>query len=162
MYWRLMASNWFAFLSVNANAIFRAWCYLIQPYRPQVSTGGTATTLRAAGLAVRDVADVSGFPELLDGRVKTLVPQVFGGILAVRGNAKHDAQLIQHNIGAGIFIWTLCLFLSTVVCTNQVSTTDIFDWHSIMYPGRPHRLGVRQLISVCRHCGTGGRFRHVR
>jgi phosphoribosylaminoimidazolecarboxamide formyltransferase/IMP cyclohydrolase len=64
------------------------------------------------------VADVTGFPELLDGRVKTLAPQVFGGILAVRGNTQHAAQLIQHNIGAEIFMWTLCLFLSTVAAAN--------------------------------------------
>ncbi len=59
-----------------------------------VSTGGTARTLRDAGLEVRDVADLTGFPEMFDGRVKTLHPKVHGGILYVRGDQKHrdDAQ----------------------------------------------------------------------
>ena len=63
-----------------------------------ISTGGTAAALRADGLAVKDVADLTGFPEMLDGRVKTLHPKVHGGLLAVRGNAQHDAQAAQHGI----------------------------------------------------------------
>ena len=54
-----------------------------------VSTGGTARTLREAGLAVRDISELTGFPEMLDGRVKTLHPKVHGGILHIRGNAEH-------------------------------------------------------------------------
>ena len=54
-----------------------------------VSTGGTARTLREAGLKVREVADLTGFPEMFDGRVKTLHPKVHGGILYVRGNHEH-------------------------------------------------------------------------
>ena len=50
-----------------------------------ISTGGTARALREAGLDVRDVSDVTGFPEMMDGRVKTLHPKVHGGLLAVRG-----------------------------------------------------------------------------
>jgi phosphoribosylaminoimidazolecarboxamide formyltransferase/IMP cyclohydrolase len=64
-----------------------------------VSTGGTARALREAGLAVRDVADLSGFPEILDGRVKTLVPQVHGGLLARRDDPHHMAALAEHAIG---------------------------------------------------------------
>ena len=63
-----------------------------------LSTGGTARALRAAGLEVRDVADVTGFPEMLDGRVKTLHPRVHGGLLAVRDNAEHMAALSAHGI----------------------------------------------------------------
>jgi phosphoribosylaminoimidazolecarboxamide formyltransferase / IMP cyclohydrolase len=63
-----------------------------------LSTGGTARVLREAGLAVRDVADVTGFPEMLDGRVKTLHPHVHGGLLAVRDNAAHMAALAAHGI----------------------------------------------------------------
>ena len=63
-----------------------------------ISTGGTAAALRAGGLAVKDVADLTGFPEMLDGRVKTLHPKVHGGLLAVRGNAQHDAQAAKHGI----------------------------------------------------------------
>src|SRR6202158_6043417 len=63
-----------------------------------ISTGGTAKTLRDSGLAVRDVAEVTGFPEMLDGRVKTMHPKITGGILAVRGRAEHMSALAQHAI----------------------------------------------------------------
>lgn len=54
-----------------------------------VSTGGTAKALRDAGLAVKDVSELTGFPEIMDGRVKTLHPKVHGALLKVRGNEKH-------------------------------------------------------------------------
>jgi phosphoribosylaminoimidazolecarboxamide formyltransferase / IMP cyclohydrolase len=63
-----------------------------------LSTGGTAKLLRDAGLAVTDVSDYTGFPEMLDGRVKTLHPKVHGGILGIRGNAEHAATMKKHNI----------------------------------------------------------------
>jgi len=63
-----------------------------------ISTGGTATALREAGLAVKDVSELTGFPEMLDGRVKTLHPKVHGGLLAIRGNAEHDRQAAAHDI----------------------------------------------------------------
>ena len=65
-----------------------------------VSTGGTATALRDAGLTVRDVSDLTGFPEMMDGRVKTLHPMVHGGLLAVRDDAGHVASMREHGIGA--------------------------------------------------------------
>ena len=65
-----------------------------------LSTGGSAKTLRDAGLEVRDVADVTGFPEMMDGRVKTLHPGVHGGLLALRDNDEHVAAMETHNIGA--------------------------------------------------------------
>jgi phosphoribosylaminoimidazolecarboxamide formyltransferase/IMP cyclohydrolase len=65
-----------------------------------VSTGGTAKALRDAGLAVRDVSDLTGFPEMMDGRVKTLHPAVHGGLLALRDNAEHVAVMEAHGIGA--------------------------------------------------------------
>ncbi len=65
-----------------------------------VSTGGTAKALRDAGLAVRDVSDLTGFPEMMDGRVKTLHPMVHGGLLAVRDNPEHAAAMAEHGIGA--------------------------------------------------------------
>jgi phosphoribosylaminoimidazolecarboxamide formyltransferase/IMP cyclohydrolase len=64
-----------------------------------VSTGGTARLLRQTGTPVRDVSDVTGFPEMLDGRVKTLHPKIAGGLLAVRGNAEHMRALEEHGIG---------------------------------------------------------------
>ena len=63
-----------------------------------VSTGGTAAALKSAGLPVRDVAELTGFPEMMDGRVKTLHPGVHGGLLAVRGNAEHERAARSHNI----------------------------------------------------------------
>jgi phosphoribosylaminoimidazolecarboxamide formyltransferase/IMP cyclohydrolase len=63
-----------------------------------VSTGGTSKALREAGLAVRDISDLTGFPEMLDGRVKTLHPKVHGGILHIRGNAEHMAAVAEHAI----------------------------------------------------------------
>ncbi len=65
-----------------------------------VSTGGTAKALRDAGLEVRDVSDLTGFPEMMDGRVKTLHPMVHGGLLAVRDNPEHAAAMEAHAIGA--------------------------------------------------------------
>ncbi|MEM6856727.1 MAG: bifunctional phosphoribosylaminoimidazolecarboxamide formyltransferase/IMP cyclohydrolase [Pseudomonadota bacterium] len=65
-----------------------------------VSTGGTARTLREAGLDVRDVSDLTGFPEMMDGRVKTLHPKVHGGLLALRDNQSHVAAMDAHAIGA--------------------------------------------------------------
>jgi phosphoribosylaminoimidazolecarboxamide formyltransferase/IMP cyclohydrolase len=65
-----------------------------------VSTGGTASALRAAGLEVRDISDLTGFPEMMDGRVKTLHPNVHGGLLALRDNPEHVAAMDAHNIGA--------------------------------------------------------------
>lgn len=65
-----------------------------------VSTGGTAKTLRDAGLDVRDVSDLTGFPEMMDGRVKTLHPTVHGGLLALRDNNEHVAAMEEHAIGA--------------------------------------------------------------
>ncbi len=65
-----------------------------------VSTGGTAAKLRELGHSVRDISDLTGFPEMMDGRVKTLHPNVHGGLLAVRDNAEHVAAMEAHGIGA--------------------------------------------------------------
>jgi len=63
-----------------------------------ISTGGTARALRAEGLQVTDLSDYTGFPEMLDGRVKTLHPKVHGGLLHVRGNAEHESAIHEHGI----------------------------------------------------------------
>lgn len=63
-----------------------------------ISTGGTATALRAGGLTVTDVSDVTGFPEMMDGRVKTLHPKIHGAFLALRDNADHLAAMNAHGI----------------------------------------------------------------
>jgi len=63
-----------------------------------ISTGGTAHVLRVAGVPVKDVADVTGFPEMLDGRVKTMHPKITGGILAMRAKTSHMQALAEHGI----------------------------------------------------------------
>src|ERR1700728_2385914 len=63
-----------------------------------VSTGGTAKAIAAAGLKVSDVSDLTGFPEMMDGRVKTLHPKVHGGLLAIRDNAEHAQAMKAHGI----------------------------------------------------------------
>jgi phosphoribosylaminoimidazolecarboxamide formyltransferase/IMP cyclohydrolase len=63
-----------------------------------ISTGGTASALKAAGVPVKDVSELTGFPEMMDGRVKTLHPAVHGGLLAIRGNAGHEAAAQEHGI----------------------------------------------------------------
>jgi len=63
-----------------------------------ISTGGTARALRQAGLPVQELSDFTGFPEMLDGRVKTLHPKVHGGLLYLRGNADHEAAVAAHGI----------------------------------------------------------------
>src|ERR1700749_1041923 len=65
-----------------------------------ISTGGTSKALREAGLQVADISDITGFPEMLDGRVKTLHPKVHGGLLYLRDNEEHQAQAAQHGITA--------------------------------------------------------------
>ena len=80
-----------------------------------VSTGGTAKALRAAGLEVKDISDLTGFPEMMDGRVKTLHPMVHGGLLAVRDNPEHAAAMTEHHIGAiDLVVVNLYPFAQTV------------------------------------------------
>ena len=64
-----------------------------------VSTGGTSRLLASSGIPVREVSQLTGFPEILDGRVKTLNPYIAGGLLAIRDNAEHMKQVAEHNIG---------------------------------------------------------------
>ena len=80
-----------------------------------VSTGGTAKALRDAGLSVMDISDLTGFPEMMDGRVKTLHPKVHGGLLAVRDNPAHAAAMAEHDIGAiDLVVVNLYPFAQTV------------------------------------------------
>ena len=81
-----------------------------------VSTGGTAAKLRDAGAEVRDISDFTGFPEMLDGRVKTLHPKVHGALLGVRGNAEHAAAMDEHGIAPiDLVVVNLYPFLNTVM-----------------------------------------------
>jgi len=80
-----------------------------------VSTGGTCKAIADAGIAVTDVSDVTGFPEMMDGRVKTLHPKVHGGLLAIRENPEHEAAMLAHGIEAiDLLIVNLYPFEATV------------------------------------------------
>ncbi len=88
-----------------------------------LSTGGSADQMRAAGLTVTDVADVTGYPEMMDGRVKTLHPAVHGGLLALRDNDDHLAAMIEHGIGAiDLLISNLYPFEETVSAGSDYAT----------------------------------------
>jgi phosphoribosylaminoimidazolecarboxamide formyltransferase/IMP cyclohydrolase len=81
-----------------------------------VSTGGTAAKLRESGAQVRDVSDLTDFPEMMDGRVKTLHPKVHGGLLGVRDNPEHMAAMAEHDIAPiDLVVVNLYPFLSTVM-----------------------------------------------
>ncbi len=80
-----------------------------------VSTGGTAKALREAGLEVKDISEITGFPEMMDGRVKTLHPKVHGGLLAVRDDPEHARAMAAHGIGAiDLVVVNLYPFAQTV------------------------------------------------
>ncbi|MDJ0639067.1 MAG: bifunctional phosphoribosylaminoimidazolecarboxamide formyltransferase/IMP cyclohydrolase [Paracoccaceae bacterium] len=88
-----------------------------------VSTGGTAKALREAGLSVTDVAELTGFPEMMDGRVKTLHPAVHGGLLALRDDPDHVASMKDHGIGAiDILVVNLYPFEATVAAGADYAT----------------------------------------
>ena len=85
-----------------------------------LSTGGTARTLRDAGIKVRDVADVTGFPEIMDGRVKTLHPKIHGGLLARRDLDDHLNAMTQENIeGIDLLVVNLYPFEATLASTDD-------------------------------------------
>src|SRR6478736_4078654 len=80
-----------------------------------VSTGGTAAKLRESGAQPRDISDLTGFPEMMDGRVKTLHPKVHGGLLGVRDNPEHAAAMQEHGIAPiDLVVVNLYPFLNTV------------------------------------------------
>src|SRR5437764_15336608 len=84
-----------------------------------LSTGGTAKALRDAGLKVIDLSAHTGFPEMLDGRVKTLHPKVHGGLLYIRGNETHESAVRQHGISSiDLVVVNLYPFEQTVAKTN--------------------------------------------
>lgn len=88
-----------------------------------LSTGGTARAIAEAGIAVVDVSDVTKFPEMMDGRVKTLHPKIHGGLLAVRGNTDHEAAAREHGIGMiDLLIVNLYPFEQTIAKDSDFDT----------------------------------------
>lgn len=92
-----------------------------------VSTGGTARALREAGLAVRDVSDLTGFPEIMDGRVKTLHPKVHGGLLFRRGIPAHEAQAQEHDIQPIDLVAVNLYPFEETIAKPQVSLEDAIE-----------------------------------
>lgn len=94
-----------------------------------VSTGGTAKALRDAGLTVKDVSDLTGFPEMMDGRVKTLHPKVHGGLLAVRDDPEHAKAMAEHGIAPiDLVVINLYPFEATIAkpdCSLEVAIENI-------------------------------------
>src|SRR5947207_143029 len=92
-----------------------------------ISTGGTAGALRSAGFTVTDVSDVTGFPEMMDGRVKTLHPKMHGAFLALRDNDEHVASMNEHGIvPIDLVVVNLYPFEETVA-RNRVSLEEAVE-----------------------------------
>jgi phosphoribosylaminoimidazolecarboxamide formyltransferase/IMP cyclohydrolase len=92
-----------------------------------VSTGGTAQVIREAGVSVKDVSDLTGFPEMMDGRVKTLHPMVHGGILALRDNAGHMQQMEDHAIPSIDMVVVNLYAFEKTVAKEGVSLADAIE-----------------------------------
>src|SRR5580704_14829998 len=94
-----MANIQRALISVSDKMGLVAFAQILAQAKIEIlSTGGTAKMLREAGVAAKDISDHTGFPEMMDGRVKTLHPKVHGGLLFIRGNEKHEAAAREHGI----------------------------------------------------------------
>ena len=131
-----------------------------------VSTGGTAAALREAGLEVRDVSDLTGFPEMMDGRVKTLHPKVHGGLLAVRDDPAHAAAMAEHGIGAiDLVVVNLYPFLETVMTgaarPEIIENIDIGGPSMVRSAAKNHAL-CRDRHRSGRLCRTDRRARRKR
>jgi len=88
-----------------------------------ISTGGTSKAIADAGIPVKDVADLTGYPEMMDGRVKTLHPAVHGGLLALRDNPEHAAAMTEHGIGGiDLLVVNLYPFEATVASGADFDT----------------------------------------
>ena len=88
-----------------------------------LSTGGTAKGIAEAGIAVTEVADYTGFPEMMDGRIKTLHPKIHGGLLAVRDDPGHAGAMTEHEIGAiDLVVINLYPFEATVASGAEAAT----------------------------------------
>src|ERR1022692_3942881 len=117
-----------ALLSVSDKTGLVPLAQILAPHGGElISTGGTARALREAGLAVKDISEHTGFPEMLDGRVKTLHPKVHGGLLYIRGNAAHEAAVKEHAITPiDLVVVNLYPFEATVAKPN-VSLHDAIE-----------------------------------
>ncbi|MCK6466540.1 MAG: bifunctional phosphoribosylaminoimidazolecarboxamide formyltransferase/IMP cyclohydrolase, partial [Phycisphaerae bacterium] len=109
-----------ALVSVSDKSGIVDFCKTLARYGVEIlSTGGTAKALRDAGLKVKDVSEHTGFPEMMDGRVKTLHPKIHGGLLALRDNPEHMGKANEHGIGLiDMVVVNLYPFEATVAKPN--------------------------------------------
>ena len=109
-----------------------------------LSTGGTGAYIRELEIKVADVADVTGFPEIMDGRVKTLHPGIHGGLLAVRSNAQHMATIAEHGIEP-----------IDIVCVNLYPFEDTIAQPDCLLPEAIEQIdigGPAMLRSAAKNC----------
>lgn len=92
-----------------------------------ISTGGTASVIRDAGLGVKDISDLTGFPEMLDGRVKTIHPRVAAGVLAIRSNPEHMGALQEHSIGTIDMVVVNLYAFEKVAANKDASVHDLIE-----------------------------------
>src|SRR5450755_3338681 len=92
-----------------------------------ISTGGTARALQEGGVAVREVSEVTGFPEMLDGRLKTINPRIAGGVLAIRGNAEHMKALAEHKIPAIDMVVVNLYAFEKIAAKQGVSMAELIE-----------------------------------
>jgi phosphoribosylaminoimidazolecarboxamide formyltransferase/IMP cyclohydrolase len=96
-----------------------------------ISTGGTAKKLKQTEIPVREVEDLTGYPEILDGRVKTLHPKVFGGLLAIRGNERHRQEMLKHDIEPIDMIVVNLYPFEKVVAETALAEKDLLEYIDI-------------------------------
>ncbi len=92
-----------------------------------ISTGGTARAIHEGGVPVREVSEVTGFPEMLDGRLKTINPRIAGGVLAVRGNSEHMQSLAEHKIPAIDMVVVNLYAFEKVAAKKGVSMAELIE-----------------------------------
>jgi phosphoribosylaminoimidazolecarboxamide formyltransferase/IMP cyclohydrolase len=127
---KLMAKITRALISVSDKTGIVEFSKELARYKVEIlSTGGTANLLRNAGLVVKDVSEFTGFPEMLDGRVKTLHPKVHGGLLGMRSNPAHVAKMKEYGIEPiDMVVVSLYPFDATVAkegCTMEEAIENI-------------------------------------
>jgi len=118
-----------------------------------ISTGGTAALLRSAGIKLQEVSEYTGFPEMLDGRVKTLHPKIHGGLLAVRDNPEHLKQIEAHGIGLiDMVVVNLYPFEKTIQKKN-ISLEDAIENIDIGGPSmlRSAAKNYKSVAVICNH-----------
>src|SRR2546425_11095656 len=101
-----------------------------------LSTGGTAKLLREAGVAVRDVSDFTGWPEMLGGRVKTLHPKVHGGLLFRRGHAEDQKQAAEHGIAPSDLVAVNLYPFEATAAKAELTTGELIENIDIGGPAR--------------------------